>query len=199
MTVDGEPCRDVSAAVRPDQVAFDGEPYVAPMELAMYHKPVGVQCTVGDPRGRANLQEYVPELLAAGLHPVGRLDADTSGLLLFARDGQLTQRLLHPRHGVPKTYLATVEGTPGPELVAQMAAGVETSLGVHTATVEQIEGQVVRITVHEGKHRMVRRMLHNAGHSVIALHRVAMGPYQLGDLAVDHWLPADPADFHNAS
>lgn len=175
-------------------VALDGTPLGAPPRLAVFHKPVGVQSTVGDPRGRISLAEVAAPLLALGLHPVGRLDADTSGLLPFSGDGRITQRLLHPRHGVEKVYVALVEGVPGAGLVQRLATGVETALGVHTARVLAIDGHRVELAVTEGKHRMVRRMLANCGHPVTALHRVAMGPLRLGDLAPGASRPATDAE-----
>jgi 23S rRNA pseudouridine2605 synthase len=131
------------------------------------------------------------ELLDLGLHPVGRLDADTDGLLLFSADGALTQRLLHPRRAIPRTYLATVEGSPGDALRAALAAGVRTADGVFGGEVLSIEGDQVTVRVTEGKHRMVRRMLANAGHGVVALRRLAYGPFVLGDLAVGGLAVAD--------
>src|SRR5690606_38497311 len=109
-------------------------------------------------------------------------------------DGRVTQRLLHPRHGVEKVYVAEVEGAPGAELAARLAAGVGTALGVHTARAVRMEGQRVELAVTEGKHRMVRRMLANCGHPVRALHRVAMGPLRLDDLAPGAWRPTTDAE-----
>ncbi|MCA9547636.1 MAG: rRNA pseudouridine synthase, partial [Myxococcales bacterium] len=105
------------------------------------------------------------------------------GLLLFSRDGTLTQRLLHPRRAVPRTYRATVVGRPDEGLVAALTAGVETAAGTFTAVVERLEGDTVELTVTEGKHRMVRRMLNNAGFPVKTLQRLRYGAVELGDLA----------------
>lgn len=189
--VEGVVLRDPGARL-PDEAAvtLDGGPLTPPPRLAVFHKPVGVQSTVGDPRGRRSLAEEARALLELGLHPVGRLDADTSGLLPFSADGALTQRLLHPRHRVPKVYVATVEGEPGPALVDRLAEGVQTSMGVHTAEVHALDGSTVTLAVTEGKHRMVRRMLANTGFPVVALHRIAFGALSLGDLAPGAWRPA---------
>lgn len=164
--------------------------------LLAWHKPVGVLSTVRDPWGREGLDSVLPPAWADAYHPVGRLDADTSGLLLFARDGALTQWLLHPRRAIPRTYEATVDVDPPPELAARLAAGVETGEGVFRATVGDVRGRVVTLTVTEGKHRMVRRMLHNAGASVVDLRRVAYGPVLLGDLGVGAFRPVwdDPRE-----
>jgi 23S rRNA pseudouridine2605 synthase len=186
--VAGETLWDPAAKVDPAApLTLDEAPLTEPPAFALFHKALDVQCTVGDPLGRINLSDVAGELLALGLHPVGRLDADTSGLLLFSRDGALTQRLLHPRHAVWKVYAATVEGKPTAALAAQLAEGVEISDGVVTGAVRQIEGAVVTLAVSEGKHRMVRRMLNNAGFPVVALRRLAFGPCELGDLPVDAW------------
>ncbi len=169
----------------PDDAVFEvfGETN-APLPLLLaWHKPVGVLSTLRDPWGREGLDQVLPEAWLDHYHPVGRLDADTAGLLLFSRDGALTQWLLHPKRAVPRTYVATIEVDPPPELTARLTAGVETGEGVFTATVRWIEGREVCLTVVEGKHRMVRRMLHNAGASVAALRRIAYGPIELGDLA----------------
>lgn len=195
LTVNGAEQRDPAAKVRPDVVlALDGVTLVEPPALALFHKAVDIQCTVGDPLGRLSLSDVASALLHQGLHPVGRLDADTSGLLLFARDGALTQRLLHPRHAVEKVYEATVEGRPDEALVERLAAGVAISDGVVTGAVRSIVGSVVTLAVTEGKHRMVRRMLNNAGFPVVALRRIAFGPCTLGDLAEDAYRVPTPAE-----
>lgn len=180
--------RDPAAAVADGAALFlDDRALVAPPTLALFHKPVGVQCTVGDPQGRTNLEDVAAELLALGLHPVGRLDADTSGLLPFSAEGAWTQHLLHPRHGVEKTYRARVEGAPGPDLGARLAAGVATALGTHSARLDRLQGDQLEMTVTEGKHRMVRRMLANCGHPVIDLQRLRFGALVLGDLPAGAW------------
>lgn len=189
VAVDGVPQRDPGAHVT-GALTLDGAPLTAPPRLAVLHKPVGVQSTVGDPRGRVSLSDIAGELLALGLHPVGRLDADTSGLLPFAADGALTQRLLHPRHAVEKVYRAQVEGRPDDALAERLAAGVQTALGTHTADLRAVDGDTITLAVTEGKHRMVRRVLANVGHPVVALHRVAFGALSLGDLPEGAWRPA---------
>ncbi len=158
------------------------------MDLALFHKPVGVQSTVGDPWGRRSLSTVAEELLSAGLHPVGRLDAETDGLLLFARDGRVTQHLLHPKRAIPRVYVATVTPAPDPSaLTATLAAGAPTSEGTFTAELRACDGDRVTLAVTEGRHRMVRRMLANAGHPVVALRRIAFGPFELGELAPRAW------------
>jgi len=147
-----------------------------------------VQSTVGDPYGRPSLTTVAGDLLDAGLHPVGRLDAETDGLLLFARDGAVTQHLLHPKRAVPRVYVATVSPPPDPvALAARFAAGVSTSEGTFTADLRACDGDRVTLAVTEGRHRMVRRMLANAGHPVTKLRRIAFGAFELGDLPPGAW------------
>jgi 23S rRNA pseudouridine2605 synthase len=184
VTVDGEPCRDPARSVGDDTaLAVDGEPVAAAPRLVAFHKPPGVQCTVGDPHGRPSLREVVGEWLDRGLHPVGRLDADSEGLLLLCSDGQLTQRLLHPKHGTAKVYRATVQGEVPSDLGDQLAAGVDTSTGRHAAALLEVDGDQITLSVTEGKHRMVRRMLANLGLPVTRLVRLRHGEHELGDLA----------------
>lgn len=176
---------DPSAHVDPEaRISVDGESVRALPRVVAWHKPVGVQCTMSDPWGRLDLSAVLPERWRAALHPVGRLDADTSGLLLFSSDGQLTQALLHPKRAVPRRYVATVDVDPPGDLPERLADGVLTSLGSFAGEVVAVRGRDVELIVTEGKHRMVRRMLHNAGASVVALHRVAYGPVELGELAL---------------
>lgn len=187
--VNGEAVRSPDARVPEGaRVEVDGDPVKVRPEVVRWHKPVGVLTSVGDPWGRPDLTTAVPELLGWGLHPVGRLDQDTSGLLLFSADGALTQGLLHPRRAVPRTYLAQVETVPE-GLVERLRSGVETSDGVVCASDAQVAHEGVRITVSEGKHRMVRRMLANAGAPCVGLHREAYGSVSLGGLPEGEWEP----------
>lgn len=179
----------------------DGELSEPLPELLVYHKPIRQLSTLRDPWGRNGLDYVLPKQWRASLHPVGRLDADTSGLLLFSSNGSLTQYLLHPKRSLSRRYRAVVAGLPQ-SLEESLNNGVETSMGVFTAVLEKQETYhddkhayllaseqekaiaqgVVWVSVTEGKHRMVRRMLHNAGASVLALHRESYGTIELGDL-----------------
>lgn len=179
----GEVVRDEARKVPQDQALLvRGEPSLAPPLLAILHKPLGVHSTVGDPQGRANLAELAATLLRQGLHPVGRLDHDSEGLLPFSREGALTQRLLHPRHAVRKIYDATVEGAIPADLGDRLAAGVAAADGLCVGELLEVEGQRVRLAVTEGRHRMVRRMLANLGLPVARLIRIAFGELALGEL-----------------
>lgn len=194
VTVDGVTASDPAAHVRDSaEICVNGARIMPAPRLLAWHKPLGVLSTFDDPWGRDGLDEVLPAAWRANLHPVGRLDRDTSGLLLFCADGALTQRLLHPRFGVQRVYRATIAVDPPADLTAQLAAGVSTAEGVFCAEVRAITGRVVEIAVAEGKYRMVRRILHNAGASVEALHRIAYGPIALGDLAPGDWRVEDTA------
>jgi 23S rRNA pseudouridine2605 synthase len=202
--VEGAEVTSIDAKVPPEaRVEVDGEPCAAPPALIAYHKPLHQLSALRDPWGRAGLDYALPARWREAMHPVGRLDSDTTGLLLFSSDGALTQRLLHPRRAVERAYVAAVAALPD-DLGARLEGGVETALGVFTGRLERrsegvsaalfsaLEAGVsaageVQVAVTEGKHRMVRRMLHNAGASVLALHRVRFGSVELGGLAVGEW------------
>lgn len=191
---------DGAVVLRPEQhipvgatVTVDGEAVEVTPLVLVYHKPVGVLVTMDDPWGRATVATLLGPSLAAGMHPVGRLDADSTGLLLFSSDGVLSQRLLHPRRRVEKEYVATVEGTPPADLAQRLRAGVATEEGVHCAELVAASGSCLTVVVTEGKHRMVRRMLANVGLPVLDLQRVRFGAIRLGDLPVGE-LRAPTAD-----
>ena len=154
-------------------------------KLLAFHKPMGLVTTESDPHGRPCVGDWLPHRY----HIVGRLDLDTHGLLLFSTDGTLTQHLLHPKRAIEREYVAKVEGAPTSQLIEILAKGVETSVGLAKARVVSIEDDVVRLVVTEGRNRVVRRMLHNAGYSVLDLQRIRYGMVELGDLAVGQTRP----------
>ncbi|MCA9542311.1 MAG: rRNA pseudouridine synthase, partial [Myxococcales bacterium] len=125
-------------------VAIDGEPLLVPPVLIAWHKPAGVVSSVHDDHGRPDLALALPEEWRSRHHPVGRLDAETSGLLLFSGEGRLTQWLLHPRRAIEREYEAVVEGAPAPDLAARLAAGIPTADGVHVAQVLEQDADRVR-------------------------------------------------------
>ena len=189
VTVNGE-VRELGAAVGDgDLVAVDGSP-VAPQELAylILHKPSGVVTTASDPQRRRTVLDLVES--PQRVYPVGRLDRDTTGLLLLTNDGELANRLAHPRHGVDKTYVAEVEGDPPPEAIRRLAEGVELDDGpTAPARARRLGAGRLELVIHEGRNRQVRRMCEAVGHPVRRLHRTAYGPLELGTLAPGLWRP----------
>src|SRR5262249_53709942 len=152
----------------------------------LLHKPVGVVTTLADPEGRPTVRDYVPEVRTR-VFPVGRLDFHSAGLLLLTNDGELALRLTHPRYGVRKTYRVKVKGTPTPEALAQLAAGVPLADGVAAPAAARVErsrdGKTwLEITVREGRKHEVRRLCERIGHPVEKLIRVRLGPLALGKL-----------------
>jgi 23S rRNA pseudouridine2605 synthase len=186
VTVDGatitDPARDVTGA---EAIAVDGEPVGAAPRRVVYvlHKPAGVVSTAHDTHGRPTVVDLVP---AAGtrLYPVGRLDAETTGLILLTNDGALANHLTHPRYEVPKTYRAKVANPPvGERALQRLRAGIELDDGpTAPAQARRLRPDVVELTIREGRKRQVRRMCEAVGHPVLALRRVAFGPLALGDL-----------------
>jgi 23S rRNA pseudouridine2605 synthase len=174
--------------VERDIVAVDGVPVGTRPDLVHYllNKPAGVVTTASDPQGRPTVVELVPS--APRVFPVGRLDAATEGLLLLTNDGELANLLAHPRHGVDKEYLATVEGTVSPGALRTLREGVELDDGITApAAVSQPEPGVLRIVIHEGRNRQVRRMCEAVGHPVVRLVRTRIGPLRDPALSPGSW------------
>ena len=184
VTVEGavvtDPARDVDES---SGVAVDGEP-VRPQRRIVYavNKPAGVVSTARDTHGRRTVTDLAPR--GTRLYPVGRLDADTTGLILLTNDGDLANLLTHPRYEVPKTYRARVRPTPVPDdALRRLREGVELEDGpTAPARVRQIRPGLLEITLTEGRNRQVRRMCEAVGHSVDELRRTGFGPLRLGDL-----------------
>jgi 23S rRNA pseudouridine2605 synthase len=177
-----DPARDVDGSV---QVTVDGRPVrVSSGQKAVYavHKPRGVVSTAHDPQGRPTVVSLVPS--ARRLYPVGRLDADTTGLILLTDDGALAHRLTHPRFEVPRTYHAKVRHAPvRDEALRKLREGIELEDGMTApARVRRLASDRLEITIHEGRKRQVRRMCEAVGHPVVALERVRFGPLWLGKL-----------------
>ena len=186
VTVAGEvvtdPARDVDSS---SGVAFDGKAVgVAPQELVVYavNKPAGVVSTASDPQGRRTVVTLVRS--PHRLYPVGRLDADTTGLILLTNDGELAYRLTHPSFEVDKTYRAVVAGGPVREQALRvLRAGVLLEDGMTApARVTRVKPDTLEITIHEGRKRQIKRMCAEVGHRVIELQRVRFGPLLLGGL-----------------
>ena len=188
VSVDGRAVRILGTKVEPgQQVCVDGQPLRAEKPVYwLVHKPRGYLCTNHDPAGRPraiDLVGHVPQRV----YTVGRLDEASEGLLLLTNDGDLANRLMHPRFGVEKTYLVQVAGFPSPEDIQQLLKGVWLSDGhVRARQVKRLKRQGdstwLRIVLSEGKNREIRRMLARLGHKVLRLRRIALGPVLLGSL-----------------
>lgn len=173
-----------------DEVAVDGVPVGVRPDLVYYllNKPTGVVTTASDPQGRPTVISLVPE--SPRVFPVGRLDLDTEGLLLVTNDGGLAHRLTHPSFGVDKEYLARVVGNPTRASLRQLREGVELEDGLTApARISVVEPDVLRVTIHEGRNRQVRRMCEAIGHPVIRLVRVRIGPLADRSLPPGQWRP----------
>lgn len=189
VTVNGRRAR-LGLRIDPEQdvVVVDGAriPTASGLTYLALHKPRGVLSAMSDDRGRACVGDLVADV-SAPLHHVGRLDAESEGLLLLTNDGDLSHRLTHPSFGVTKTYLAEVEGTAGRGLERALKAGVTLEDGPVKAdsarVLEAVGGRsVVELSLHEGRKHVVRRMLAELGFPVTRLIRTAVGPIRLGDL-----------------
>ncbi|MFZ1490553.1 MAG: pseudouridine synthase [Ilumatobacteraceae bacterium] len=179
--------------VEADRIELDGVPVGVRPGLVYYllNKPAGVVTTASDPQRRPTVLELVPA--EPRVFPVGRLDLDTEGLLLITNDGELANRVAHPRHGVVKEYLAEVEGGQvRPGALRRLREGVELEDGVTAAAaVSQPTAGVLRIAIHEGRNRQVRRMCAAVGHPVKRLARTRIGPLRDSDLAPGAWRHLD--------
>ena len=183
-----EPGRRVDVAV--DRVAVDGVAIQLDVSkrYVMLNKPVGVVSSMADDRGKPDLRQFTAEY-EERLFNVGRLDADTSGLLILTNDGDLAQVLAHPSFGVEKTYIATVAGVVYPAALKKLREGFDLEDGPIRADKARLIGEasadrsIVEITLHSGRNRIVRRMLDAVGHPVIELVRRQFGPLHLGTLA----------------
>jgi len=189
--VNGEVCRELGSKVDPDEdvVEVDGRRVELPEEFTylLLNKPEGYVTTLDDPQGRKTVADLVPEE-AGRLWPVGRLDRDSSGLLLMTDDGIMTHRLTHPSFEARKHYRVRVDGRPDASQMDRLREGVRLEDGYVTepADVEVVErseeSTVLEITLTEGKNRQIRRMADTVGHSVQSLHRNGVGPIAIGDL-----------------
>jgi 23S rRNA pseudouridine2605 synthase len=186
VTVGGETVTDPARDVDADSgVAVDGELVrgAEPRVVYALNKPAGVVSTASDPQGRPTVVDLVPG--ARRLYPVGRLDADATGLLLLTNDGELANRLTHPRYEVPRTYRATVGNPPVSERALRaLRTGVELDDGrTAPAKARRAGSDTIELTIHEGRKHQVKRMCAEVGHPVKRLERIAFGPLKLGPLA----------------
>ena len=190
VTVDGQVVTELGVRVDPDRAVI----HVDGMRLQLdttkvylaLNKPRGVVATMSDPEGRPSIGDLVGDRTERLFH-VGRLDADTEGLLLVTNDGDFSHRLQHPSYEVPKTYLAEIPGPVPRDLGKRLREGVELDDGlVQVDSFKMIDSKpgraLVEIVLHEGRHHIVRRLLKEVGHPVMQLVRVQIGPVLLGDL-----------------
>ncbi len=218
VTVNGQVVRELGTKVDPAtaEICVDGRPLAQePYRYIMFHKPAGV-LSHPDPRARAPSWQdlvQVPERL----FPVGRLDEDSEGLLLLTNDGELAYRLSHPRYGHPKTYLVQVQGVPSPRKLRRMQHGVMLDDGPTapasvvllphppeafirmeradaTGSAQPTVSSWLRVTVHEGRKRQLRRMMALLGHPALRVIRIGLGPLQLADLPLGQWRDLTPGE-----
>lgn len=194
VTVNGQVVRELGTKVEAtrDTLAVDGRviSLSPPAVYIMLNKPAGYVSTTSDPQGRPTVLDLLKDKVAARLYPVGRLDADSEGLLLLTNDGALTQLLTHPRYRLEKEYLVWVEGEVAPAALARLRDGVP--LDGKPAPVDDVEvitqggpagrDSLLRIVVHEGRKHEIRRLCAAIGHRVYRLQRVRLGRLRLGDL-----------------
>lgn len=209
VTVNGKVITELGSKVDPteDVVCVDGHQVKMATHAAylMLNKPAGYLTTMADPQGRPCVASLVPTDRYPGIFPVGRLDKDTTGLLLFTTNGNASQQLLHPSKHVWKHYVAVIEGRLTPKNIEELKAGVMLADGkAQPAEVDfpkegsashealapfglRIGQSVVGLTIHEGRKHQVKRMLRVVGHDVVKLHRDSFGPLHLTNVEMGHW------------
>lgn len=193
VNVNGEVVTDFSTTVSDtDRVEVDGEWVQLPKSdiFIVLHKPKGYLTTASDTHGRSTVMQLLPAL-SERVYPVGRLDMDTAGVLLFTNVGEAAFRLTHPKYGVEKTYLAEVKGIPAEKDLIRLEKGVLLDDGMTSpAKVKQGDMspcQELIVTIHEGRKRQVRRMCEAIGHPVISLTRIQFGSIKLAGIDVGKW------------
>jgi 23S rRNA pseudouridine2605 synthase len=185
------------ARVDPEVDVLEVDGALVPVRSGLVHyllnKPVGVVTTAKDTHRRPVVVDLVPA--EPRVFPVGRLDADTEGLLLLTNDGELTHRLTHPSFGVEKEYLAEVEGQPSRGALRRLREGVVLDDGVTApAKASLLAPNLIRLVLHEGRNRQVRRMCDAVGHPVVRLVRTRLGPITDTSLAPGAWRPLTPTE-----
>ena len=196
VSVNGKTLDTPAHVVTPkDLIEVDGKalPQPEPVRLWRYYKPKGQVTTHRDPQGRPTVVELVPD--DPRVFPVGRLDADSEGLLILTNDGDLAHRLTHPSFGVDKEYLVTVEGTPSRGALRRLRQGVELEDGITApAKVATLAPHLLGITIHEGRNRQIRRMCDAVGHPVTRLVRHRIGPVSDTRLPPGAWRSLTPVE-----
>jgi 23S rRNA pseudouridine2605 synthase len=192
--VNGDPGQLNTFVERGDRVEVDGEEVSAQrLAYVLLNKPAGTVTTARDPQGRPTVVELVD--LPERVVPVGRLDADTTGVLLLTNDGPLSHRLAHPRYGVEKVYVADVEGAPTDATLQRLRDGIELDDGpTAPARVRRLAANRIELTLHEGRNRQVRRMLDAVGHPVARLQRTAYAGLTVEGLEPGQWRELEPSE-----
>jgi pseudouridine synthase len=189
-------------------VSVDGQPLLAPPEplLLLLNKPVGVISSCADPRGRTTVLDLLPSQLrrGQGLHPVGRLDADSRGALLLTNQGAITLRLTHPRYGHRKTYRVWVEGQPGSATLERWRRGVALDGQPAQPVAVKLrrgsgQSSCLELVMGEGRNRQIRRTAALLGHPVLDLQRIAIGDLRLNDLPEGQWRRLDHQEWQALS
>lgn len=190
--INGEIATPGTKAAPTDKITIDGNPLTAPQQkrYIMLHKPEGVITTANDQFGRTCVLDLVPDDIR--VFPVGRLDYDTSGLLLLTNDGEWANLLTHPSHEVEKKYIATFEGLPSEQALKTFRTGIEiegrlTAPAKIKITAHAKNISTAQITIHEGRNRQVRKMCEAIGFPTITLKRVAVGKLKLASLPAGEW------------
>ncbi len=188
VTINGRTASLGDKAADADHIELDGIPVLRDPNLVHYllHKPRDVVSTASDTGNRQTVVDLVPS--AIRVYPVGRLDADSEGLIILTNDGDLTHRLTHPSFGVPKEYLVHVEGAPQRSALRALREGIQLEDGMTApAQVSMPDQGLLKITIHEGRNRQVRRMCDAVGHPVVRLVRVRIGPITDSSLIAGSW------------
>ncbi len=189
--INGKICDELGTSIdeAKDIIKVDGD-IISPVEEHVYialNKPVGFITTMADQFGRPCVADLIETARYPGIFPVGRLDSDTSGLLLFTSDGQLANSLIHPKHHVDKTYVCTINGSISSQEISKLEHGVDLGDFVTSEAkaklINKFDGNsIVEVVIHEGKNRQVRRMFKSLGFEVVALKRIKFGSLELGNL-----------------
>ncbi len=204
VAIDGVIVREMGLQVIPgkNRITFDGKPLEAKEQLLYYllNKPKGYVTTLSDPQGRPIVTSLIKEAKVR-LFPVGRLDLDTEGALILTNDGEFAQKLQHPSHGIDKTYEALVKGHPQKNKIALLERGILLEGKMTSPAIVSIVAKVggnclVKITIHEGRKRQVRKMFDLIGNHVLQLKRTAYGKLTLGRLALGAYKQLNPSDLN---
>jgi len=205
VTIDGQIITNPAHSVTPEKhiVSLDGERVtLPPLRYYLLNKPTGYLCTHNDPAGRARAIDLVPQAQKLKLFTVGRLDENTEGLLLVTNDGELANRLAHPRYSVQRVYEAQVVGIPSADTLRQLKKGLHFSDGkFHLSRVHKKSSRgkstILEVDLKQGRNREIRRLFARVGHKIIKLKRIAFGPLRLGRVAVGKSRPLKDTELNN--